>query len=101
MTQTTIGYVDLIGCFHLPTKKFHVDPFLEENLSFFKKYSYPEKLREVHDSYIFALELLREVSEVEFEKMRIEGVCVGVAATVLNWPALEHPDHFKPYIDSL
>ena len=55
MNQTTIGHIDAIGCFHLHTKKFHVDPFQEDQLSFFKKITYPEKLKEIHDSYMFSL----------------------------------------------
>ena len=58
--------------------------------------SYPEKLKEIHDSYIFSLgkchfdlsELLREISEVEYQKLRIEGVYVEVAKSILNWQSL-------------
>jgi len=101
LNQTSIGHVDIIGCFHLPTKNFHVDPFQEDQLSFFKKITYPEKLKEIHDSYIFALELLREISEVEYEKFRIEGVYLKVAKTILNWQCLEREQDFKAYVEGI
>ena len=45
-----MGYIDPLGGFVLPLRSFHIDPYREENLGFFKKISYNDKLKEYTDS---------------------------------------------------
>lgn len=45
-----IGFVDILGNFNISLRKIHVDPYKEDQLGFFKKMSYNEKLKEYNES---------------------------------------------------
>jgi hypothetical protein len=45
-----MGYVDLLGNFVINLKESHVDPYKEDQLGFFKKISYTDKIKEVTDA---------------------------------------------------
>ena len=53
--KSIIGFIDPIGNFILPLKDHHIDPCKEENLGFFKKMSYSERMNETRDALIQAL----------------------------------------------
>lgn len=50
--ETSIGHVDLLGNYHVFLRDFHVDPFNNENLGFFKRISYNDKLKEYNESLL-------------------------------------------------
>jgi hypothetical protein len=87
-----MGFIDPIGCFIIPMKGNHIDPYQEEALGFFKKMSYAEKNKEIQDSHIFALNLIREVCEVETEKFKMWGVYTGMVQSILNWHYFKNDD---------
>ena len=65
MQESCIGYIDPLGNFILPRKDYHVDPYHEDNLGFFKKISYNDKLKEVNDSLKQAYYTLKDISDTE------------------------------------
>jgi hypothetical protein len=90
-----------LGNFIISFKDLHVEPFKEENLGFFKKMSYSDKLKEISEAHLIALALIKEVSEVEYEKFKMWGVYEGIVKTILNWPFFEAEDQFKNYSDNI
>ena len=50
LTQNFMGYIDPLGGFVFQLKSLHIDPYSEENLGFFKKMSYGDKVKEYTDS---------------------------------------------------
>ncbi len=68
-----IGYIDIIGNFFVNTDKFYIsDGFNEENLNFFYKFTYKEKLKEFNDSLVQCLLMLKQINEIELNKFRIQ-----------------------------
>lgn len=47
-----LGFIDPLGNFHLNLRDHHVDPCKEDQLGFFKKLSYNEKMQEVRESIL-------------------------------------------------
>ena len=78
--ENTIGYVDAIGNFILFLWEHHVDMYKEENLGFFKKMSYNEKMKELYESMLqplckklislnrYFVDLIKEIVEPEQQK---------------------------------
>ncbi len=50
MENNCIGFIDPIGCFIIQMRSLHLDVCNEESLGYFKKKSYAEKLKEIHDA---------------------------------------------------
>ena len=65
--------MDSLGVFLINKHPFHIDPYNEENLGFFKKISYNEKLKELNEAEMHAYTLLREVADTEYQKYVIWG----------------------------
>ena len=82
-------------------KESHVDPYKEDNLGFFKKISYNEKLKEVNDATYQAFLTLRDTSDPEQQKFQIWNNYVGTVQGVLNWNVLEKEEDFRRYIEKL
>lgn len=55
MKTSAIGSIDIIGNLVMPMKEFHVDPYKEETLGFFKKISYYDRLKEINESQLQSL----------------------------------------------
>lgn len=67
--------LDALGNFVISLRDHHIDKCLEENLGFFKKISYNEKMAEIRESLLqslckhqilnYFLDLIREISDAE------------------------------------
>eukprot|EP00347_Sterkiella_histriomuscorum_P002211 403369041 len=98
LPQMQLSLIQMLNMKREFTIDHHVDMYKEQNLGFFKKMSYNDKMKELYETMIQPLYLIKEIIEPEQEKFQLWECYVDRVQSILNWKSLENDDEFSNYI---